>query len=384
MKQCILIAGLIFSSWSFATESSVTVPWQEFDAIYKDQITQDLIAEEVSEPDPVITLENIQYDLEVRQTQVTGTVSISGSVLVGDPEPVHLFGQNIAVIDLLEAKNAALLANDGRYELYTFEAGVFSIQIVVSIPITDFQVKPRLEFDVPPAVRNELKIETSENLKLLDSDSLHKIDGSYFFSPRRALSIEFEHVSQPLNGSESEDTLLSQVDTPDAVLQSVSFFTSFAEDGTVLSAIHLVLPASDSNQLELDPIEGAEVWSLRVNDKPRSLYLSAAEKWVIPLDLKVESKVVLAYLTRNQKLGLEGRLDFEIPQTGLTARQINLIVGLPERMQMLAMDSDLQPASGRGWPVFDSFSGRPHFFSRPFYRGRAFSAAVIYQEPVNP
>ena len=384
MKQYILIFGLIFSSWSFAVESTVTVPWQEFEAIYKDRITQDLKAEEAPVQDPLISLENILYDLEVHQTRVTGTVSISGSVLVGDPEPVHLFGQNIAVTNMLEAQNATLLANEGRYELYTYEPGVFSIRIVVSIPITDFQAKPKLVFDVPPAVRNELKIRTSDSLKILDSDSLHKIDDSYFFSPRRVFSVSFEHVHQPLNGSESEDKLLSEVDTPDAVLQSVSFFTSFAEDGTVLSAMHLVLPPNDSNQLELNPIEGAEVWSLRVNDKPRSLYLSAAEKWVIPLDPKMKSKVVLAYLTRNQKLGLEGRLDFEIPQTGLTARQINLIVGLPERMHMLAMDSDLQPASGLGWPVFDSFSGRPHYFSKPFYRGPSFSASVIYQEPVNP
>ncbi|MCP3689350.1 MAG: hypothetical protein GY784_13150, partial [Gammaproteobacteria bacterium] len=171
---------------------------------------------------------------------------------------------------------------------------------------------------------------------------------------------------------------------PSAVLHSVTFFTSFAEDGTVLSALQLELPPNDENQLVLDPIEAAEVWSLHVNGQPRSLYVSAADMWVVPLDPKVNSKIVLAYLTRNQKLGLEGRLDFDIPETGLTARQVNLVVGLPERMHMLAMDSDLQPASGHGWATFDSFSGRPHFFSKPFYRGRAFSASVIYQEPVNP
>lgn len=384
MKQLFLILGLVFSACSYAVESTVTVPWQEFDAIYKDQISQAFKALEKPDPEPVITLENILYDLEVKDSKVTGAVSISGSVLVGDPVPVNLFGQNIAVTDILEAQNSVLLANDGDYALYTFEPGAFSIKFSVSIPITDFQVKPRMEFDVPPAVRNELKIKIPENLTIIESAALHKINNSYFFSPRRLLSVSFEHVSQPLNGSESEDTLLSEVDTPDAVLQSVSFFTSFAEDGTVLSAMHLVLPANDWNQLELNPIEGAEVWSLSVNDKPRSLYLSAAEKWVIPLDSNVDSKVVLAYLTRNQKLGLEGRLDFEIPETDLTARQVNLIVGLPERMHMLAMDSDLQPASGRGWPEFNSFSGRPHYFSKPFYRGRAFSASIIYQEPVNP
>lgn len=384
MKQLIIVIGLVFTTWSYATESSVTVPWQAFDSIYKEQIKQDLKSAEVADPDPLITLEDIQYDLTIKAEQVTGTVAIAGSVLVGNPDPMPLFGENLAVTNILEANNAVLLANDSRYYLYTHDAGQFLIRFAISIPVIDFQVKPRLEFDVPSAVRNELKIKSEEGLKILRSDGLHKVGDSYFFSPRSVLSVGFEHISQPLTGSISEDSLLSEVDTPEAVLRSVTFYTSFTEDGTVLSAMHLVLPPNDRNQLELNPIEGAEVWSLTVNDKPRSLYLSAAEKWVIPLDPKVDSKIVLAYLTRNQKLGLEGRLDFKIPETGLTARSVNLMVGLPERMHMLAMDSDLQPANGRGWPEFKSFNGRPHFFSKPFYRGRAFSASIIYQEPVNP
>ncbi|MCP4186052.1 MAG: hypothetical protein GY763_00460 [Gammaproteobacteria bacterium] len=384
MNKFILIAGLIFSSWSHAVESTVTVPWPEFDTIYKERIAQDLKTKEVTEPAPVMVLENIEYDLKVHESQVTGTVSVNGSVLSGDPEPLPLFGHNIAVTNIVDAQNAILMAKNGRYQLDTVESGIFSIRFTVSIPITDFQVKPRLVFDVPAAVRNELKIKTDESLEIRQSDSLHKIDGSYFFSPRSELNVVFEHVGQPLTGSEPEDKLLDEVDTPSAVLHSVTFFTSFAEDGTVLSAMQLELPPNDENQLVLDPIEAAEVWSLHVNGQPRSLYVSAADRWVVPLDPKVKSKIVLAYLTRNQKLGLEGRLDFDIPETGLTARQVNLVVGLPERMHMLAMDSDLQPASGRGWATFDSFSGRPHFFSKPFYRGRAFSASVIYQEPVNP
>ena len=384
MKPFLLSLGIVFSTMSYAIESSVTVPWQAFDSIYKQQIEQNIKKAEKPEPDPLMTLDSIQYDLNVRGEQATGTIAIAGSVLAGDPEPLALFGENLAVTNTLEATNAVMLANAGRYYLYTIDAGVFSIRFEVSLPIADFQVKPRLEFDAPSAVRNELKIQVDERLRLLPSDVLHQVGDRYFFSPRSRLMIGFEHVGQSIEGVLSEDSLLSEVETPDAVLHSVTFYSSFAEDGTVLSAMHLVIPASERNQLELDPIEGAEVWSLTVNDKPRSLYLSAAEKWVIPLDAKIDSKVELAYLTRSQKLGLEGRLEFTIPQTGLTARSVNLIVGLPERMQMLAMDSDLQPADGRGWPAFKSFNGRAHFFSRPFYRGRAFSASIIYQEPVNP
>lgn len=66
MKLLIFILGLVFSLSSLLIESTVTVPWKEFDAIYKDQISQTFKAQEKPDPDPVITLENILYDLEVK------------------------------------------------------------------------------------------------------------------------------------------------------------------------------------------------------------------------------------------------------------------------------------------------------------------------------
>ncbi len=383
MRMLVLLLGLTLHSWCFAVESTVTVPWNSFDHLYRGQIEQEFLQVE-DEPEPLVTLEQIRYDLKIRGALAVGTVSIAGNVLVGYPQPVRLFGQKIAVTEIIETQNAVILAGDGAYRLYTQEPGMFLVMFSVSIPITDFQVKPRLELDVPVAVRNELVIEEADHLRLVDTDALHEIDGRYFFSPTRLLNIGFEHVRRQIDGVDDDERRLVQVDTPDAVLDSVTFFVSFTEDGTVLSAMNLELPPNESNQLVLDPIAGAEVWSLQVNGKPRSLYRSPNQKWVIPLDPKINSRVVLAYLTRSDKLELEGRLDFNIPQTGLTAREVNLMVGLPQRMQMLAMDSDLSPASGQGWPRFRSFNGRPHFFSKPFYRGHAFSSSIIYREPVKP
>ena len=381
MRTLVLLLGLSLHSMCIAVESTVTVPWNSFDDLYRGQIEQEFMQDEV-EPEPLVSLEQIRYDLRIRGALAVGTVSIAGNVLVGYPQPLRLFGQKIAVTEIIETQNAVILAADGAYRLYTHEPGMFLVMFSVSIPITDFQVKPRLAFDVPVAVRNELVIEEAEHLKLVDTDALHEIDGRYFFSPTRALDIGFEHVRLEPDGAEGNEQRLVQVDTPDAVLDSVTFFVSFTEDGTVLSAMNLELPPNEENQLLLEPIAGAELWSLHVNGKPRSLYQTPGSKWVVPLDPKVNSRVVLAYLTRSDKLELEGRLDFSIPETGLAAREVNLMVGLPQRMQMLAMDSDLQPASGNGWPRFRSFNGRPHFFSRPFYRGHAFTSSIIYQEPV--
>ena len=383
MKKLLLLVCLVATGSAFATEPTVTVPWNSFDILYRDYIEQEFLPRD-EEPVPLITLEQTRYDLKIRGQQVTGTISVAGNVLVGTPEPVPLFGHQVAVTEIIESQNAMLLASDGAYELYTQEPGMFLLMFAVSIPLTDFQSSPRLEFEVPVAVRNELVLDAPDNLRLLESDFLHKVGDHYFFSPTAFLDLGFEHVNLNLDGIDVSEPLLVQVDTPESVLDAVAFFVSFAEDGSVLSALSLVLPPNDDNRLELDPIAGAEVWSLRVNGEPRSLYHSPEGKWIIPLQPKTTSQVILAYLTRTEKLGVEGRLDFSIPQTGLTARQVNLTVGLPQRMQMLAMDSDLQPASGNDWPRFDSFSGRPHYFSKPFYRSHALASSIIYQEPVNP
>ncbi|MCP4768244.1 MAG: hypothetical protein GY875_18490 [Gammaproteobacteria bacterium] len=382
MKHLLLMLGLLSQSWCLAAESTVTVPWDSFDNIYRDQIKQQFEKVE-SPPTPIINLDQIRYDLSLVDRYATGTVTMEGQVRDGDPESLRFFGQKIAVTEVVETRNATLIASDGSYRLDTLEAGSFLVVFKVSIPILDYQVNPRLEFDVPVAVRNELVIDSPDHLRLGNNGNLHKIGERYFFPPTSNLIIGFEHVEQQIDGLSAGDKLMAQVETPEVVLDTVSFFVSFTEDGSVLSAMSLVLPPNSRSQLELDPIDGAEVWSLQVNGKPRSLYSSPEQKWIVPLESNVDSQITLAYLTRGSKLGLQGRLDFNIPETGLTARRVELTVGLPKRMQMLAMDSDLQPDQGRDRPLFDSFSGRPHYFSKPFYRGHALASSIIYQEPVN-
>ncbi len=383
MNFRILLLGIVSCPWVYAADSTVTVPWEEFDQLYKGQVEQSfkVIKEQ---PSPVTSLELVEYDVSIQGAQAIGTISVLGNVIAGEPHSIPLFDQGVVVTEIIETQNAALLTNQGSYYLQALGAGTFSLKFGVAIPLIDFWGAPRLELDVPAAVRNALKISTSNKLNILEQENLLKIGDRYFFPPTGSLNINFERVIASDSGFQTTENLLSQVETPETVLDSVTFFVSFAEDGTVLSALDLLLPAQENNQLKLDPIKDAEIWSLQVNNKPRSLYKSPTGKWVITLDSKGESRVVLAYLTRGQKLGLEGKLDFNLPETGLTARRVNLIVGLPERMQMLAMDSDLQPADGSNWPGFSSFNGRPHHFTKPFYRGRQFTSSIIYQEPVNP
>ena len=87
MKNSIVIILLMVSSLTYAVEPTVTVPWQEFDDLYKKQITQSLEAGDDPEPDPVITLEQVQYDLKIVDAQATLAAQIAEAS--GEREPAN-------------------------------------------------------------------------------------------------------------------------------------------------------------------------------------------------------------------------------------------------------------------------------------------------------
>jgi len=132
----------------------------------------------------------------------------------------------------------------------------------------------------------------------------------------------------------------------------------------------------------LNAIPDAQIWSLQVNGESRNLYTHEQGKWIIPLPENTASIVELSFLQSGQRLGLEGRLDLTLPATGLVARRVNLTIGLSSRLDLIAMDSDLDPAVEQGWPRVDGFTGVPYFFTRPFYRGAAVPVSIYYKEPI--
>ncbi len=173
------------------------------------------------------------------------------------------------------------------------------------------------------------------------------------------------------------------VSTPEIVLDAIHFYTSFAENGSALAVLRLELPTETGSKLQLKPIPGAEIWSLTVNGQAKSLYTHEAGNWIIPLDQDQASVVELAYLQKGDKLGLKGSVSLNMPATGLTARRVNVAVALAERVQLIALEGDLDPTQGKQWPKVQGFTGTPYYFTRPFYRGESLNAAIYYKEPIS-
>jgi hypothetical protein len=171
-------------------------------------------------------------------------------------------------------------------------------------------------------------------------------------------------------------------ETPVTVLDGAYFFSAFEESGNILSVLVMDVPPEVGPRLKLKAIPNADIWSLTVNKVKREVYIGENGAWIIPLDGGKASHVALAFLQKGDKLGLQGRLEILVPETGLPCRAIRVGVALPDRVQLLSMDGPVNPAPGEGWELPTEFVGKQHFFSRSFYKGEGMKLAVFFKEPV--
>ena len=193
MKKYLFVLILAMQTPLFASELEGESSWHSLERPHVDNPAIDMIALPYL-AGPMLTLEQSRYDLRILDNQAIGTITLAGNVLVDFPEPMQLFGHEIAVLDIIASENALLLASDGAYEIYPGESGIFLLMLAVSIPVIEFEMGPRLGFEVPAAVRNELVLEAPEHLRLLDSEILHRVGDRYYFAPTRFLDLGFEHL----------------------------------------------------------------------------------------------------------------------------------------------------------------------------------------------
>ncbi|MBI3117052.1 MAG: hypothetical protein HYZ00_00085 [Candidatus Hydrogenedentes bacterium] len=174
----------------------------------------------------------------------------------------------------------------------------------------------------------------------------------------------------------------ASLSTAATVLDCQYVFTSFDENGTVLTTLVMEVPPETGPRLTLKPVAGAEIWALQVNGARKEVFLGDSGAWVVPLESGQPSHVELSFLRRGEKLGLQGRLEAAVPETGLPARQLRLGIALPERVELLYLEGPVNPTTNEGWILPAEFLGKPYFFAQSFYQGEAATAAISYKEPV--
>jgi hypothetical protein len=173
------------------------------------------------------------------------------------------------------------------------------------------------------------------------------------------------------------------VATPAIVLDDLAFYTAFEETGGNLSVLSMEVPPEAGERLELRAVPGAAIWSLTVNGARKKVYGDAGERWIIPLDAGISSRVELAFIRTGEPLGLQGRLEARLPAVGFPARRLLVGVALPARVELRSLEGPLGPAPAEDRSPPAAFVGEGYFFSRSFHNGEAVSLAVSYKEPVN-
>jgi len=173
------------------------------------------------------------------------------------------------------------------------------------------------------------------------------------------------------------------VSTPATVLECQYLFTSFEENGNILSVLVMDIPPEFGSRMTLKAVADCEVWSLVVNGAKKRVFADEADTWVIPLDSGAVSHVELAFLGNGPKLGLQGKLEAIVPETGLASRELRVGLALPARVELLCTEGPLSGAPGENWKLPAEFVGKRHFFSRSFYKGEGMTLSISYKEPVN-
>lgn len=172
-----------------------------------------------------------------------------------------------------------------------------------------------------------------------------------------------------------------QVPVPAVVLDTVTFYTAFEENGHILSVLSLQAPPSTGDKIRIKPLADARVWSLKVNGRSRGVYTDDAGDWIIPLPEGRAADVELAFLRKGKKLGLAGRLETILPRTGLQSRQVRVGIALPGRIKLVSLEGDISPDPVAPKVIPAEFVGDPYYFSRSFFSGDALHLALSYKEP---
>jgi hypothetical protein len=192
------------------------------------------------------------------------------------------------------------------------------------------------------------------------------------------------YMSVPPNGAITlTPRRFQQVATPTTVLASQQFLVSFEENGSVLSVLVLAVPPEVGPRLRLKAVPGAEIWSLKVNKASKKVYAGEEGAWMIPLDSGQLSVVELAFLQQGPKLGLEGRLEAAMPETGLPSQEVQVGVALPARVDLLSIEGPVSPAKAQEHELPAEFVGKQYWFARSFHKGEGMTLAISYKEPVN-
>lgn len=199
MIRFVLLTLCTVSAGVSLADSSVTVPWQEFSALYSAQLEEGFKDRQGTQaPEPIFTIEEASYRLTLDGAEVTGRIEVTGKVIRGKPEPIALFGRDLAVMGVELLEGGTLISDDTGYRFFTEGEVPFRLTVAVSMPVRIERGVRYIAFEVPNAINNNMEIDLPDGIELASAPGPRHADGRYYFSPRDELRLRIRDQAEAL------------------------------------------------------------------------------------------------------------------------------------------------------------------------------------------
>lgn len=201
MKTAVLLVTLCIRCAAVYGDEGFLPPWEELKSLYRQSIEQEFIQKAAAPKavPQVYSVDVAQYTLTMNAFGVQGNVMLSGTILTGDPEPIPLFGNEMAITEVQEIVGGAFLyLPDSAHLAFLPEENTneFRATVAFLLPIQEENGIQEIRFTIPPSARNSLKITLPEEADFSETPGIADADGIFHFSARPELCVKYYKKQQ--------------------------------------------------------------------------------------------------------------------------------------------------------------------------------------------
>ena len=176
-------------------------PWEEFKALYRQSIEQEMTEKTTKgeKEKQVYTIDAARYVLNITDNAVSGEASLSGRIVSGGPDPILLYGNEIAIAEIQEMVGGVLYCMPDNERLaFLPQPGEQTFRLSFRFMATVKKEEGKWVFNlpVPPATQNTLQLELPPETQLIELPGIPDGQGNYFFSAQSQLRIAYTEKSK--------------------------------------------------------------------------------------------------------------------------------------------------------------------------------------------
>lgn len=384
-KRWIIGVVLLIASAAFA-QNEVTLPYSEFKDLYNESLKTKWDKDHDTE-DFLYSVDYAAYTMTLSREGALCDAVIRGVAISGKPKPIPLFDNRVIIRDVAQVTGGTLMCHSEDGKVISFLAQheeAFDVHVSYFIPAGEDNRSWIVTMSIPKALTNSLCLKTDQGLVVTSAPGMKDSTGLYHFPTHSSISVRFVDREKGLpETAESLATRYKTAKTPAIVLNSIECYTSFEENGNCLTVISMELPWDAGDSLKIKAAPDADIWDFTVNGAKQTVFETGEKDkyWILPLAKDTRSDIKLCLLSKGVKMGLSGQLAWSIPPLMYPARNFNVGLGLPERVELTAFNGPVSPSRQHSASEPREFTGKHYYFSQSFYKGEGVSLAVSYREP---